>query len=66
MPEQATAVNGITDKMLKGQPSISTVLPSFAEFCGDALMVAHNALLTFNFYCELLKKMALLLLEVWF
>lgn len=43
MPEGATAVNGITDEMLIGKPHIETILDSFAEFCEDLPVVAHNA-----------------------
>lgn len=39
----ATAVNGISDDMVRGKPLIESVLPSFAEFCGDDILVAHNA-----------------------
>ncbi|RYZ87220.1 MAG: 3'-5' exonuclease [Proteobacteria bacterium] len=39
----ATAVNGISDDMVRGKPLIESVLPSFAEFCGDDVLVAHNA-----------------------
>ncbi len=49
IPEQASAVNGITDEMLKGQPPIKEVLPSFAQFCGNSLLVAHNAPFDFQF-----------------
>lgn len=43
IPPGATAVNKITDDMVKGKPKIDALLNSFAEFCGDDLMVAHNA-----------------------
>ncbi|MCB0378815.1 MAG: 3'-5' exonuclease [Bdellovibrionales bacterium] len=43
MPAGATAVNGITDDMLVGKPYIEDLLESFAEFCGDRPLVAHNA-----------------------
>ncbi|HEX4922663.1 MAG TPA: 3'-5' exonuclease [Bdellovibrionales bacterium] len=43
MPEAASRVNGITDDMLAGKPTIEEVLPKFAEFCGDDFLVAHNA-----------------------
>ena len=56
MPEQATAINGITDKMLKGQPSLQQVLTEFAEFCGNHLMVAHNAIFDFQFIARDIKK----------
>ncbi|MCM2282868.1 MAG: 3'-5' exonuclease [Bdellovibrionaceae bacterium] len=43
MPEAASAVNGITDAMLVGKPKVTEVLQPFAEFCGDDILVAHNA-----------------------
>jgi len=43
MPEGASRVNGITDDMLVGKPKISDVLDAFADFCGDEILVAHNA-----------------------
>lgn len=56
MPEQATAINGITDDMLKGQPSVQKVLTDFAFFCGDHLLVAHNAIFDFQFLARDIKK----------
>ncbi|MCY4512296.1 MAG: 3'-5' exonuclease [Bdellovibrionales bacterium] len=56
MPAQATAINGITDDMLKGQPSIQEVLTDFAAFCGSHLMVAHNAIFDFQFISRDIKK----------
>lgn len=43
MPEAASRVNGIKDEMLIGKPRIHEVLDLFAEFCGDDVLVAHNA-----------------------
>ncbi len=43
IPAGASAVNGITDDMVVGKPFIEDVLESFAEFCGDLPVVAHNA-----------------------
>lgn len=43
MPEAASAVNGITDPMLVGKPKVTDVLAPFTEFCGDDILVAHNA-----------------------
>ncbi len=43
IPPGATAVNGITDDMVTGKPRIESLLASFAEFCEDMPMVAHNA-----------------------
>ena len=56
MPEQASAVNGITDDMLKGQPPIAEVLPAFSEFCGSSLMVAHNAPFDFQFLLRAIEE----------
>lgn len=43
IPPGASAVNGITDEMVQGKPTIDTILEPFAEFCGDLPVVAHNA-----------------------
>lgn len=43
IPPQASAVNGITDDMVEGKPVIEELLESFSEFCGDSIVVAHNA-----------------------
>lgn len=49
IPAGASAVNGITDDMVAGKPTIDTLLDSFAEFCGDDWIVAHNAPFDFGF-----------------
>lgn len=56
MPAGASAVNGITDDMLIGKPKIDSLLPSFAEFCGSDLMVAHNAPFDTQFLVADIKK----------
>ncbi len=43
IPPGASAVNGITDDMVRGKPKIETLLAPFAEFCGEEVLVAHNA-----------------------
>ncbi len=48
----ASAVNGITDEMVKGKPRIADVLGGFADFCGDLPLVAHNAPFDFKFLLE--------------
>lgn len=56
MPEAASRVNGITDAMLAGQPKITDVLDAFAEFCGDAILVAHNAAFDAQFLIADIKR----------
>lgn len=43
IPEEATAVNHITDEMVKAAPFYSTAIPQFVDFIGDLPLVAHNA-----------------------
>ncbi|HCM26291.1 MAG: hypothetical protein A2Z99_00885 [Treponema sp. GWB1_62_6] len=43
MPADASRINGITDEMLKGKPSLDEVLGDFLRFARDAVLVAHNA-----------------------
>ncbi len=43
IPPGASKVNGITDDMVRGKAKIEDLLPSFADFCGEDLMIAHNA-----------------------
>jgi DNA polymerase III epsilon subunit family exonuclease len=39
----ASSVNGITDEMVQGNPTIEELLPRFLEFLGDTVPVAHHA-----------------------
>ena len=43
MPAEASRINGITDAMLEGKPSLDLVLPDFLRFIGDTPIIAHNA-----------------------
>ncbi len=43
IPPFITALTGITDALVASAPRLATVLPSFLEFLGDAVVVAHNA-----------------------
>ena len=52
IPPDASAVNGITDEMVRGKPGIADVLGSFAEFCGSLPLVAHNAPFDFKFLLD--------------
>ena len=56
MPEGASKVNGITDDMLEDKPNIERLLQPFAEFCGDDIVVAHNAMFDYQFLTADIKK----------
>lgn len=42
IPYYATAVNNITNEMVKDSPDISVALKDFLEFIGDNVLVGHN------------------------
>lgn len=43
IPPEATRVHGITNAMVKGQQALESALEQFTEFCGSAVLLAHNA-----------------------
>ncbi len=43
IPPGASAVNGISNDMVKGKPTIENLLEPLSEFCGQDPMIAHNA-----------------------
>ncbi|WP_372714893.1 exonuclease domain-containing protein, partial [Ilyobacter sp.] len=56
IPNKIQELTGITDDMVKGEPSIETVLPEFLEFAGDATLVAHNARFDMGFLTRDVKR----------
>lgn len=56
IPAGASAVNGITDEMVRGKPTIEGLLQSLADFCGDDMLVAHNAPFDSQFLVADIKK----------
>jgi DNA polymerase III subunit epsilon len=42
VPSASTAIHGITADMLEGEPTIAEVLPAFARFAEDTVLVGHN------------------------
>lgn len=53
IPAGATAVNGITDEMVKDAPDIGEAIAGFMDFIGNDILVGHN-IHTFdmNFACD--------------
>ncbi|MCW4153396.1 exonuclease domain-containing protein [Halomonas sp. 18H] len=43
IPASSTAIHGLTQTDLAGQPRASEVLPRFHAYVGDAVLIAHNA-----------------------
>lgn len=56
IPAGASAVNGISNEMVMGKPKIEDLLAPLVEFCGDDLLVAHNAAFDFQFLVSDFKK----------
>ncbi|HPI41168.1 MAG TPA: 3'-5' exonuclease [Pseudobdellovibrionaceae bacterium] len=56
IPPGASAVNGITNDMVANKPLIESLLPAFAEFCADHVLVAHNAPFDTQFISSDIKK----------
>lgn len=49
IPAMAETIHGISNEMLRGQPSILQVLPQFHEYCQDTVLVGHNAAFDMRF-----------------
>ena len=49
VPRAGIAIHGIRPEQLAGQPTIDAVLPAFAAFAADTVLVAHNAAFDMRF-----------------
>ncbi|NLB42049.1 MAG: PolC-type DNA polymerase III [Clostridiales bacterium] len=59
VPVNITELTGINQDMVSDAPSIQTVLPDFLAFCGDAVLVAHNAPFDLGFIREKARHLGL-------
>jgi DNA polymerase-3 subunit epsilon len=49
---ESVRIHGITRAMLEGQPPIGEVLPRFARFAEDTVLVGHNVAFDLRFFAE--------------
>ena len=59
LPFDIIQLTGITDDMLRNAKAVEEILPLFKEFCGDAVLVAHNADFDTGVICAWCKKLSL-------
>ena len=52
IPFNITKLTSIDDNMVADSPNIDVILPKFLEFCGDSVMVAHNASFDMGFITQ--------------
>ena len=50
VPEAAVRVHGISREMLEGQPPVEEVLPRFARFAEDTVLIGHDAAFDLRFF----------------
>jgi DNA polymerase-3 subunit epsilon len=56
IPPEITVLTGITHSMVTRAPRIESVLPSFLEFLGDAVVVGHNVRFDLGFLGAALQR----------
>jgi DNA polymerase III epsilon subunit family exonuclease len=61
IPKDVQHVHGITDRMVRGQPTVEQVIPQFIEFLGapDTILLAHNAPFDLGFLAMTLTRLGI-------
>lgn len=54
IPPDASNINGITNEMVQGKPTIQEIFPQFLDFVGNAWLVAQNAKFDMGFITKYL------------
>lgn len=50
LKQAGIAIHGISEDMVRNQPTLDMVLPAFHEFCSETVLVAHNAAFDMRFF----------------
>jgi DNA polymerase-3 subunit epsilon len=56
IPPEITVLTGITQAMVVRAPRVESVLPTFLEFLGDAVVVGHNVRFDLGFLAAALER----------
>lgn len=59
IPFEIEQLTGINDNMVLPYPHIDKILPEFLAFCGDSVMVAHNAAFDISFISHNARRLKL-------